>query len=59
MDTYDKPEYLLTEDDRSWAADLADAPPTSPGTSAGSSPPSLLRLGGGTRPARHPVRKTG
>jgi hypothetical protein len=27
MDTYDKPEYQLTEDDRSWAAELADAAP--------------------------------
>jgi hypothetical protein len=25
MDTYAKPEYQLTEDDQSWAAELADA----------------------------------
>jgi len=27
MDTYAKPEYQVTQDDRSWAADLADAAP--------------------------------
>ena len=35
MGTHAKPEYQVTEDDRSWAADLADAAPDFTGDQRG------------------------